>query len=317
MRIIPARAGFTRRHQRAHHIVQDHPRSRGVYPTHPGRTWPRSGSSPLARGLHKPHGWANSTLGIIPARAGFTPVPSSGTQGNQDHPRSRGVYDWTTAAVGADQGSSPLARGLRGQGALHRQERRIIPARAGFTARPGAGHRAHRDHPRSRGVYPASQSMHHMTRGSSPLARGLHFRAESGGAESGIIPARAGFTGRPGRRAQGVRDHPRSRGVYHCRDASRSRAVGSSPLARGLRSTDGPIASLSGIIPARAGFTPASSRRRPARRDHPRSRGVYSGSCSCRAGTQGSSPLARGLRRGRARGRENPRIIPARAGFTT
>ena len=193
---------------------------------------------------------------------------------------------------------------------------RIIPARAGFTTGPPPPSAPTRDHPRSRGVYPASQSMHHMTRGSSPLARGLHFRAESGGAESGIIPARAGFTGRPGRRAQGVRDHPRSRGVYHCRDASRSRAVGSSPLARGLRSTDGPIASLSGIIPARAGFTGHRHQARRAEEDHPRSRGVYALMNSLPGSGFGSSPLARGLRLPVVGVGLPGGIIPARAGFT-
>ena len=53
------------------------------------------------------------------------------------------------------------------------------------------------------------------------------------------------------------------------------------------------------------------------RRDHPRSRGVYSWtpySATCRAG---SSPLARGLQDAMAAAAANFRIIPARAGFTS
>ena len=51
--------------------------------------------------------------------------------------------------------------------------------------------------------------------------------------------------------------------------------------------------------------------------DHPRSRGVYDLLKRFPAGTDGSSPLARGLPED-GQDREGPaRIIPARAGFTT
>ena len=50
-----------------------------------------------------------------------------------DHPRSRGVYLFSIREAGLMPGSSPLARGLQGQGALD-----LL----------GGG-----DHPRSRGVY--------------------------------------------------------------------------------------------------------------------------------------------------------------------
>ena len=52
------------------------------------------------------------------------------------------------------------------------------------------------------------------------------------------------------------------------------------------------------------------------RADQPRSRGVYDGAHSYLLLTVGSSPLARGLRREGGRGLGDPRIIPARAGFT-
>ena len=73
--------------------------------------------------------------------------------------------------------------------------------------------------------------------------------------------------------------------------------MGSSPLARGLLHHYGRVVPRSGIIPARAGFTPGRH-------------------CSS-AGVLGSSPLARGLQpRPRTRG-DKKGIIPARAGFTT
>ena len=79
-----------------------------------------------------------------------------------------------------------------------------------------------------------------------------HARAEILGR---IIPARAGFTGRPTNNVGGAPDHPRSRGVYA------AVAVGS--------------AEESWIIPARAGFTVRFEGGPPADGDHPRSRGVY------------------------------------------
>ena len=79
-----------------------------------------------------------------------------------------------------------------------------------------------------------------------------------------------------------------------------------------------------GIIPARAGFTGHAGARPPASWDHPRSRGVYVPQSWDTALHTGSSPLARGLRRGRGRGYvltwDHPRsrgvYSPARAGFT-
>ena len=74
-------------------------------------------------------------------------------------------------------------------------------------------------------------------------------------------------------------------------------APGSSPLARGLQCAQKDDSFASGIIPARAGFTWRSRRRRRWR--------------------SGSSPLARGLLWALAVILLAARIIPARAGFTT
>ena len=111
-------------------------------------------------------------------------------------------------------------------------------------------------------------------------------------------------------------DHPRSRGVYAPPPGWSRAGAGSSPLARGLRRHGQPILSATGIIPARAGFTPPGNYRCRRRPDHPRSRGVYGWPRVRDRCKRGSSPLARGLpqpNHQRIRGR---RIIPARAGFT-
>ena len=74
-----------------------------------------------------------------------------------------------------------------------------------------------------------------MAGGSSPLARGLLFRAPSARNATRIIPARAGFTPRPEPRCSPHQDHPRSRGVYMSPRTIAWIPMGSSPLARGLR----------------------------------------------------------------------------------
>ena len=71
--------------------------------------------------------------------------------------------------------------------------------------------------------------------------------------------------------------------------------AGSSPLARGLLGVGDAFAGVSGIIPARAGFTRGAAPSRLWRRDHPRSRGVYAVLARYSARSSGSSPLARGL----------------------
>ena len=152
-RIIPARAGFTSTSPRTSKGAADHPRSRGVYST-PSREetrtqdHPRSrgvyasitgtkrlvmGSSPLARGLRRFSIGTRSTIGIIPARAGFTIQMTCSSAISPDHPRSRGVYVQGRSGLASRGGSSPLARGLRSRDLGRQGLDRIIPARAGFT----------------------------------------------------------------------------------------------------------------------------------------------------------------------------------------
>ena len=92
-------------------------------------------------------------------------------------------------------------------------------------------------------------------KGSSPLARGLHPASYNRIMRDRIIPARAGFTLAAQIKDAEAKDHPRSRGVYHTCFRARACTAGSSPLARGLRSSSRSSSSSPGIIPARAGFT--------------------------------------------------------------
>ena len=112
---------------------------------------------------------------------------------------------------------------------------------------------------------------------------------------SGIIPARAGFT--RGLYVLGVKasDHPRSCGVYSVLTLVAFFIYGSSPLVRGLRESQYVRQSHGGIIPARAGFTLKSFTTKIIEEDHPRSCGVYVGAVGVHFGFPGSSPLVRGL----------------------
>ena len=151
--IIPARAGFTWTTPQSAGLAGDHPRSRGVY------------FSPLA--------FCALACWIIPARAGFTVPVKSPDRSKSDHPRSRGVYEFRGTVTCATEGSSPLARGLRGGRAQIQISPRIIPARAGFTLATRVAGTLTLDHPRSRGVYITPLTRGVTVLGSSPLARGL------------------------------------------------------------------------------------------------------------------------------------------------
>ena len=192
------------------------------------------GSSPLARGLRTQVPDRGLESRIIPARAGFTKDPRTRTPQTPDHPRSRGVYDGSIAAGNAWQGSSPLARGLLLRSNLDGGDRRIIPARAGFTWRGRTSPAGAGDHPRSRGVYTTPMVSASLSMGSSPLARGLQRDGRPGAMSLRIIPARAGFTQPTSRSRPPGSDHPRSRGVYAESIHASATRGGSSPLARGL-----------------------------------------------------------------------------------
>ena len=217
----PLARGLPSSTRRSGPSARDHPRSRGVYPTHMAPRCFETGSSPLARGLPPSLGERVDSWRIIPARAGFTTVTRSRSPWPADHPRSRGVYVLSVQHSVRVHGSSPLARGLPGLEVRMNARTWIIPARAGFTRISPISTPARRDHPRSRGVYAGVRVIAVMACGSSPLARGL--RVLDAIADGGwrIIPARAGFTP-PGEGAVSRRsDHPRSRGVYEKRRGER------------------------------------------------------------------------------------------------
>ena len=213
-------------------------------------------------------------------------------------------------------GSSPLARGTRGEDGSDPHGARFIPARAGntITARPGAVPPA--VHPRSRGEHTTSSVTITVQYGSSPLARGTRLRRHRARRAVRFIPARAGNTLQCHSISRFAPVHPRSRGEHGHHSNRSSGPAGSSPLARGTLDHRHAQPHVQRFIPARAGNTPGggrASRRTPV---HPRSRGEHIIRCSLSRTRLGSSPLARGTRLSVLPSPRPERFIPARAGNT-
>ena len=151
------------------------------------------------------------------------------------------------------------------------------------------------DHPRSRGEYLNWLVAAGEGEGSSPLARGICGELEVMGPALGIIPARAGNIPASCLRYCHDRDHPRSRGEYGQTQGWIGTTRGSSPLARGISSSQTHNLFWLGIIPARAGNIKTIWSNSLTDGDHPRSRGEYATLLIIIRRFAGSSPLARGI----------------------
>ena len=113
-----------------------------------------------------------------------------------------------------------------------------------------------------------------------------------------------------------MRAHPRSRGEHLGIDNTEFFVEGSSPLARGTLGFLSNGCGCGGLIPARAGNTPAHDAHRLGIRAHPRSRGEHLGIDNTEFFVEGSSPLARGTLEQSTVNTPHLGLIPARAGNT-
>ena len=189
------------------------------------------------------------------ALRGLADLPGPVRLRHQDRPGHRATPHYGALPTGAFEGSSPLARGLPPSTCPYDGPAGSSPLTRGLRVSRQRARTSRPDHPRSRGVYVPNRPAAGAVVGSSPLARGLPYDQLRRLTAVRIIPARAGFTIVVVVGEFVAKDHPRSRGVY---DGSRRVATfahGSSPLARGLRASGNPAWRVTGIIPARAGFT--------------------------------------------------------------
>lgn len=152
------------------------------------------GSSLLARGILALIIILIVALRITHAYAGSTTWSSSQSLSAGDHPRLRGEYIFEVGLIGREQGSSPLARGIRRSVIYYLCWMRIIPACAGSTI--------------------LSFRVDLRNQGSPPLARGVRKANQSNKITKGITPACAGSTISKKLYLTLKQDHPRLRGEY-------------------------------------------------------------------------------------------------------
>ena len=112
--LIPARAGNTSGVLIEGVAPKAHPRSRGEHSGSFPVVAGAGGSSPLARGTRSRPRPEYPERGLIPARAGNTPLLSWYPKSRRAHPRSRGEHLFNVRNVSKLSGSSPLARGTPG-----------------------------------------------------------------------------------------------------------------------------------------------------------------------------------------------------------
>ena len=170
-------------------------------------------------------------------------------------------------------GSSPRVRGKQGAATFVHVHPRLIPARAGKTARTAVRRGEYPAHPRACGENPLLPRPELSCHGSSPRVRGKPGPPMVGGVVRGLIPARAGKTTSSSTRRRVSTAHPRACGENRNASTQPAMIFGSSPRVRGKPGGAPAGGSAPGLIPARAGKTCASPRSSRTPTAHPRACG--------------------------------------------
>ena len=254
-RFIPASAGNTGGTGGGHGVTPVHPRERGEHSPKTPHCGVFFGSSPRARGtllLAHPRG---RYLRFIPASAGNTRPGLPKVVLAPVHPRERGEHIRRSYLRHLPVGSSPRARGTRLQAPLFAGQGRFIPASAGNTASCSILRAWTSVHPRERGEHTAPVYDLTDDDGSSPRARGTHWRMAASRTWSAV--------------------HPRERGEHSVHTVQRLHDYGSSPRARGTLRGRCRRHEARRFIPASAGNTPRRALRVRVVEVHPRERGEH------------------------------------------
>ena len=315
-RLIPAGAGNTTAPRMWTRQQTAHPRRRGEHPSNSSQDRPSNGSSPQARGTREARGVSHAPHRLIPAGAGNTHPSAPSQRRRSAHPRRRGEHCNASTPATTHSGSSPQARGTRGQRRHRRDPGRLIPAGAGNTSSPPRWAPSSPAHPRRRGEHMRVFSSRHSVAGSSPQARGTQEWTQIVSGVARLIPAGAGNTDEVGGALIAIAAHPRRRGEHSDQRLHCGAGTGSSPQARGTHPECPRRSPLRRLIPAGAGNTGwqiAEHRSHPA---HPRRRGEHTAALDASVQSTGSSPQARGTRAGQACHELRQRLIPAGAGNT-
>ena len=232
-RFIPACAGNTASSSLLASLPPVHPRVCGEHGDLLLRVQRHCGSSPRVRGT-PPICLINTRAGrFIPACAGNTNPPKTGSGSNPVHPRVCGEHLVGTALRGPVNGSSPRVRGTLRDARRRLGPQRFIPACAGNTPCHGGSALALSVHPRVCGEHASTREERRSASGSSPRVRGTLSMRSACLMCLRFIPACAGNTAgnRFSRRRRAV--HPRVCGEHCSMPAANDPTAGSSPRVRG------------------------------------------------------------------------------------
>ena len=254
-RLIPARAGKTEASGPVPGPESAHPRAGGENIQRTTSRASPKGSSPRGRGKPECTCSALGMIGLIPARAGKTARMVWSSQASSAHPRAGGENVGAFGDATRILGSSPRGRGKLLARAQSDMLQRLIPARAGKTSHPQARSYLLAAHPRAGGENLRDALEAFAFTGSSPRGRGKRQGPQCSLLFSRLIPARAGKTWKQTRRRQNDSAHPRAGGENGGLPGVPGMLYGSSPRGRGKRPMPRRLATMLGLIPARAGKT--------------------------------------------------------------
>ena len=192
--LIPARAGKTSLPEPEFMPLVAHPRACGENHNRPGTGADAWGSSPRVRGKRDGRADDGDLPRLIPARAGKTWTSAPPRRRSPAHPRACGENGVRRVLHRDPPGSSPRVRGKRPVAHRERGGQRLIPARAGKTARASGPPPRPPAHPRACGENPVLSGTMPVNAGSSPRVRGKLFGAGDLAGYERLIPARAGKT---------------------------------------------------------------------------------------------------------------------------
>ena len=195
------------------------------------------GSSPRVRGAGVDDAPSAVAHGIIPARAGSSPLQTRSGTPTRDHPRACGEQRKRALAGRDGLGSSPRVRGAGLRRLARRVVIRIIPARAGSSLWPYSTWGAYSDHPRACGEQKVALTRQQVVPGSSPRVRGAVLGHPHERGVRRIIPARAGSSPSPSLSCRAQADHPLACGEQLPTLVVGTKYVGSFPRVRGAVAT--------------------------------------------------------------------------------
>ena len=257
VRLIPARAGKTYLWRSTNEHGRAHPRACGENIPRPPQSIRSRGSSPRVRGKPREEAATIDMGGLIPARAGKTPLLHLRMLALWAHPRACGENEAGDEKGAVFEGSSPRVRGKQRNRPHQGRTGGLIPACAGKThtrAQLGPPPPAH---PRVCGENSYNKDKSSSDMGSSPRVRGKPCAFWGVGGVRGLIPACAGKTAPSPRRPGRSWAHPRVCGENRKALEENRAAWGSSPRVRGKRAVRRPLPAAGGLIPACAGKTKA------------------------------------------------------------